>query len=455
MRKRRRTVLPRPELSANQILEWADAFHARIGRWPTMSDGPVTGGLGLTWAGVNSCLYRGLRGLPGGSSVARLLAERRGHRNRKALPKLTEKEILSWADSFHRRNESWPTTHSGIIPESGGTTWKTISEALRHGARGLPGGSSLRSLLFEHRGVSGYVEPMLLSVAQILQWADNFHDRTGRWPKRTDGAVAEGCSDTWAAIETALTGGFRGLAGGSSLARLLAAKRGRRNAKALPQFTEKKILAWADAYHRRTGSWPHIQSGEIASSNGETWRFVDAALRHGCRGLPGGSSLARLLATCRGVRNHLQLPSLTEKRILRWADAHHRRIGRWPGMSSGEITDAPDERWSAVDNALREGNRGLPGGSSLARLLERHRAVPNQKNLPALTVRQILAWADSHHRRTAKWPQVRSGPIPEAGDGQTWLSVEGALRNGCRGLPGGTTLRCLLQKHGRRSSCNL
>ena len=34
----------------------------------------------LSWKGVNGCLVRGLRGLPGGGSLARLLEDRRGVR---------------------------------------------------------------------------------------------------------------------------------------------------------------------------------------------------------------------------------------------------------------------------------------------------------------------------------------------------------------------------------------
>jgi hypothetical protein len=41
-------------------------------------------------------------------------------------------------------------------------------------------------------------------------------------------------------------------------------------------------------------------------------------------------------------------------------------------------------------NGSRAGSRGLPGGSSLARLLARERDVPNKQDLPRLTVRQIL-----------------------------------------------------------------
>src|SRR5436309_357023 len=81
--------------------------------------------------------------------------------------------------------------------------------------------------------------------------------------------------------------------------------------------------------------------------------------RRGLRGLPGGSSLARLLAERRGVRNHLALPKMTIAGILAWADAHHARTGRWPGRASGAIADAPGETWTAVDGALAHGGRGL------------------------------------------------------------------------------------------------
>jgi hypothetical protein len=43
-----------------------------------------------------------------------------------------------------------------------------------------------------------------------------------------------------------------------------------------------------------------------------------------------------------------------------------------------------------VDNALIYGHRNLPGGSSLAQLLARHRGVRNKRRLPILTEKVIL-----------------------------------------------------------------
>src|SRR5207244_488778 len=106
-----------------------------------------------------------------------------------------------------------------------------------------------------------------------------------------------------------------------------------------------KILAWADAYHRRKGEWPKMDSGPVAESLGDTWRRLDSALRVGLRGLEGGSSLARLLAERRQVRHQGQLPPMKRKEILAWADAHHKRTGTWPTGASGPIAEAPGETW--------------------------------------------------------------------------------------------------------------
>jgi hypothetical protein len=61
-------------------------------------------------------------------------------------------------------------------------------------------------------------------------------------------------------------------------------------------------LSWADRHKGRTGAWPHLNAGPVADAPGETWRGLNRALWGGHRGLPGGSSLARLLAERRGRR---------------------------------------------------------------------------------------------------------------------------------------------------------
>jgi len=151
----------------------------------------------------------------------------------------------------------------------------------------------------------------------------------------------------------------------------------------LPRLTVRQILAWADDFHARTAKWPtsQMRPAVILGTNGEKWGNVDHLLRVGGRGLPGGSSLPRLLARHRGVRNLAGQPHLTVNQILAWADEFRERTGSWPTSRhfAEVIAGSGGQRWWAVDRALREGMRGLPGGSSLARLLARDRGVPISK----------------------------------------------------------------------------
>jgi hypothetical protein len=87
---------------------------------------------------------------------------------------------------------------------------------------------------------------------------------------------------------------------GSSLRPLLIRKRGVRNPMALPPLTEELIRGWVELHVQRTGSPPKYDSGPVIDAPGETWTGVDAALRYGKRGLPGRSSIAKLMAN-RGV----------------------------------------------------------------------------------------------------------------------------------------------------------
>jgi hypothetical protein len=251
----------------------------------------------------------------------------------------------------------------------------------------------------------------LLSSGLILQWAEDFRGRTGQWPLSTSGRVPTAPQETWLGIDKALRRGRRGLLGGSSLARLLAAERGVRNRVDPPPLTEATILAWADAFFERCGHWPHAHRSPIPESPRDTWAAIDAALRAGFRGLPGGSSLARLLLGERGVTHHLTRPPLTESQILSWADAYHQREGAWPNINSGKIPESVVDTWRLVDNALRHGYRGLEGASSLARLLARTRGVRVWTGIAPLTEAQILEWADTYRARWGKWPNDDSGPF--------------------------------------------
>ena len=100
------------------------------------------------------------------------------------------------------------------------------------------------------------------------------------------------------------------------------------------------------------------------------------------------------------MRDRGALPKLTVAQILDWADAFFRRHREWPHADSGPIDDAVGETWLAIDKALRQGRRGLPGNSSLAILLGLQGRIPrgaradaDRGTNPGLGDAGMSAWA--------------------------------------------------------------
>ncbi len=442
-RKPEKTKLRKPPLREAQIFAWAKAHFERTGTWPTVGSGPVIDADEESWKAIHESLYRGNRGLPGGSSLSRFLTAR-GVKAPK--PALTEDQIVEWAKARSQRIGQWPSLLSGAIPEAEGENWNAVDQALKHGFRGLPGGSSVSKLLLARRGIVRPSRRPPLTIPQILDWAEAFFQAHGRWPNSLSGPISGAPGDTWVNVDRALRLGQRGLPGGFSLARLLLVERGAPVYNNRPPLSVSRILEWADEYFRQNGIWPQAASGPAGPGEDDTWIIVDIALRNGARGLAGKSSLARLLKRWRGVRP--RRPALCESQIFEWATAHFQRTGSWPAKESGAVHDAERESWAAIDNALKKGSRGLLRGSSLSKLLTARRVERPVRHLrPLLSEDEILSWAQEHFRRTGLWPVKTSGAIVAA-DGETWLGIDAALRRGNRGLPGGSSLPLFLKNRG-------
>ncbi len=106
------------------------------------------------------------------------------------------------------------------------------------------------------------------------------------------------------------------------------------------------------------------------------------------------------------------------------------------------------EKWSAIHSCLQEGLRGLRKGSSLPRLLSKHRGVRNRLDLPKLSTNQILRWVDAYYRREHCWPQYSFGKIPGT-NGELWTSINYALKKGNRGMSGDWSLARFLNRYRR------
>jgi hypothetical protein len=365
---------------------------------------------------------------------------------------LTISQILEWADEYHRQTGRWPVVKSPNIGLPRGEKWSLLDNNLRLGQRDLPKDWSLAKLLAAHRSKRNSRDLPPLTIGEILAWADAFHARTGQWPRHNSGPIPESSvpEESWSTIEVSLVNGRRGLPAGYSVARLLVEHRNQRNRSGLPRISEHEIVRWAKAYHRKHGEWPSRASGPIESSRypGDTWLRIDQNLRSGHRGLEGGSSLDQLLAKHVGKRSRSSIPPLTESQILTWADAFHAEHGHWPTQNSGNDALPEGESWKYLQCYLDRGMRGLPGGSSLAKLLATHRKARNRRALSKLSVQKILGWADAWFKRSGSWPLRTSGPIPEAAEaGDLWKDIDNALRIGLRGLPPDGSLSRLLEKH--------
>jgi hypothetical protein len=471
-------------LGVEQILAWADAHHAAQGAWPAAGPRTVSSEVadapGESWNAINHALALGLRGLPGDSSLAELLATERGApapdmgpraladkiwaweqeefavkaRRSKPVgglskaPRITIDEILAWADAHHEATGAWPKMTSGLVQGAPyDITWHALAQGLRNGARGLPGGGSLARLLVEHRNLEPH-KPPTLSVEQILAWADAHHAATGCWPTKVSGKVAAGSDETWCRIDDALRRGNRGLEEKTSLPRLLNERRGVPIWGNPPPLTVEQILAWADAFHEAHGRWPSKWDERGPSGPDESWQRIDHALREGLRGLAGGTTVARLLLKHRNARLPHRPAELSIEQILAWADAHHAETGRWPTVDCGAVIGAPGETWAKIQTALFVGGRGLPERTSLARVLIEHRGARKKNHLPPLRREQILEWADHHYRLTGRWPAKRSGRVLAAGD-ETWKEIDRAFHHGYRGLTAGSSLARVLADSGR------
>jgi superfamily II DNA or RNA helicase len=427
-------------LTIEEVLSRADEFKRRTGKWPKAGL-QKTAADKDSWGHIDVCLAKGFRGLPGGTTLARLLYTHRGVRHHLFRPPFTVEQILSWADAYHAAHGEWPYAHSGLI-DGTAEKWSAVNSALNAGRRSLPGGSSLARLLHEERGVDNHLTLASLSKSQILRWADDYYAKYRRWPKIRSGKV-DGTDETWSGLNAALATGARGLRGGSSLSRLLARTRGHRSHLDAQALSIKRILEWADVYRSKHGSWPNTYSGPIPGTR-DTWRKIDGALKGSLRGLTCRTSLAALLAKKRKARTKLSLPRLTHDQILAWADAYIAQHDKWPTAKSGPI-DGTGESWSGVSAAMRVGMRGLSRGITLAELLRQHRGNRNLAWRPKLTEELILGWADKFHDRNGHWPTVSSGRID--GTDETWTGVSVAMRNGKRGLSGNVTLTDLLAIH--------
>jgi superfamily II DNA or RNA helicase len=364
--------VPRP-LTPEMIVAWADETFQETGDWPNENSGSVIDEPTENWAAIDRALRNGHRTLAGRLSLAQLLFEKRGVPNRLAKPDFDEDEIVAWADAYKKATGDWPTRDSGTV-EGTANTWSAIDQALHKGGRGLEGGTSLALLLETERGARNIRSLPPLKSKNVVKWAERYFKKHKQWPTPASGQI-DGAPDgeTWMRVIGAVQQGLRGLEKRTSLNALLRehGRNAESNRALRLKLTKEKILELLRDYHERTGEWPgELTKDPELEKTGLNWRKVDRALREGARGLPGSSSIAKLLAAELGVRNGNRPGKLRESQIRAWALAYKKKTGEWPSRDSGDVDGAPGEKWANIHQALRTGKRGLQSGMTLKQFIE-------------------------------------------------------------------------------------
>jgi superfamily II DNA or RNA helicase len=276
---------------------------------------------------------------------------------------LTKGMIIEAMKAFFADHGRWPNVKSGDASRYFGfhTTWMAVNDALKQGYRGLPGGSSLKQLRIE-AGLG------VLSEAMIIKAQKAFFADHGRWPNEKSGGASRyfGFQIKWKAVYKALTNGSRGLPGGSSLKKLRI-EAGLETEAVL--LSKAMIIEAQKAFFADHGRYPGQKDGDGSRYFGFQikWPAVEQALKQGCRGLAGGSSLKKL-------RIEAGLGVLSKAMIIEAQKAFFADHGRYPGQKDGDGSRyfGFQITWTAINAALSVGLRGLPGGSSLVKLRKSH-----------------------------------------------------------------------------------
>lgn len=236
-------------------------------------------------------------------------------------------------------------------------------------------------------------------------------------------------------------------------------------------LTKEQIIRSARLFFYKKGVFPSCKYGKTVSVPGmhidETWSALNQALKNESRGLVGSTTLSTLLMPLRQelvALGHLKANAatkgeLTTSQIIKSAQQFFDTTGELPSHHDGVGVLVPgmhrDETWSAVDSALRNGSRGLEGGTNLYNLLTPLReSLVSSGQLKAdsrqkgdLNLSSIINSAELFFNKFGGLPNQLHGsetPVPGMHKDETWKAIDQALIKGLRGLVGGSNLKKLL-----------
>jgi len=359
----------KPDFTMNVIEAAILEYHRQHGTYPQPLNGDATAYFGYpeTWAAVDCALVQGIRGLPGKDSLFQV-AFRLGLVGGK--PSLTIVKIQAAITAFHKDQGTHPNEKSGDATAYFGypETWSAVQAAAYHGVRGLPGGSTLITIAREMGLVKG--KPPL-NMPLVKKAISSFYKEHGIHPNGASGDATAyfGYSETWGAVQSALKKGYRGLPGGKTLVEVAIQMGLHQKREPLTKAILRRAI---HKFYDEHGFPPTAESGDATAYFGYQvmWRTIDSCIRYGNRGLSKGGSLAQVV---RDMKLRLVKPPLSEEIVGQAISSFRSDHGKIPHEKSGDATAyfGYPETWSAVGSCCRLGLRGLPGGTTLAKMAKR------------------------------------------------------------------------------------
>jgi superfamily II DNA or RNA helicase len=294
-------------LSEDLIIKAAIAHYEDHGHWPSCETKQRPRLLpNDTWGALNAAGRLGLRNLPKGRTLAKILAPIKAEFGFKVLGTrglLSEKIILKAAEHHYQETGKWPSAITpGRIPLLPDDTWKSIDGAGHSGSRGLGRGRTLARILRPLKVKNG--SPVArrggpLSEEKIILAAIDHKKKHGKWPtSETKDKIPSLPNDTWRAINLAGSIGLRNLKKGRTLSTILAPiKEKYPDESAKRQLHEDLIIQAAIEHYEAKGKWPsQLTKGVIRLLPDETWSGIQSAGADGRRNLVKGRTLSVILA---------------------------------------------------------------------------------------------------------------------------------------------------------------
>lgn len=196
-------------LSEDLIEAWMISHYKKYGVWPwggTQELAPD----GSTWMAINKCCESCCRGIENKTSL-------RGIRMKKGLGVFSQinsaSEVVNLAKLHFEKFGEWPTYKTREKSEIG-ISWKSIQRQCIDCGFG-----TLAKILHDKKLKRSRFHLQCLSEQMIVSWMVDYKLKTGKYPNCNSAELTPD-KGTWNGVDIALMQGFRGLAGGSSLAEL-------------------------------------------------------------------------------------------------------------------------------------------------------------------------------------------------------------------------------------------